>query len=46
MLQNIRDKSQSWISKALVGLIVVLLAFTGFEAIFNNPGNQIGRAHV
>lgn len=46
MLQNIRDKSQSWISKALVGLIVVLLAFTGFEAIFNNPGNQQTAAKV
>lgn len=33
MLQNIRDNSQSWISKTIIGLVVVLMAFTGFDAI-------------
>ena len=34
MLQNIRDNSQGWIAKTIIGLIVVLMALTGFEAIF------------
>lgn len=35
MLQNIRDNSQGWIAKGIIGIIVVLLSFTGFEAITN-----------
>ncbi|MHC8338461.1 SurA N-terminal domain-containing protein [Pseudomonas sp. HLT2-19-2] len=34
MLQNIRDNSQGWIAKTIIGIIVVLMAFTGIEAIF------------
>lgn len=46
MLQNIRDNSQGWIAKTIIGLIIVLLALTGFEAIFNNVGNQQTAAEV
>ncbi|KXU38597.1 peptidylprolyl isomerase [Ventosimonas gracilis] len=34
MLQNIRDNSQGWIAKTIIGVIVLLLSLTGFEAIF------------
>jgi len=34
MLQNIRDNSQGWIAKSIIGVIVLLLSLTGFEAIF------------
>ena len=34
MLQNIRDNSQGWIAKTIIGVIVALLALTGFDAIF------------
>lgn len=46
MLQNIRDNSQSWIAKTIVGLIVVLMAFTGFEAIVNSGSNRNNAALV
>ena len=46
MLQNIRDKSQGWIAKAIIGLIVVLMAFTGFEAIFNSVTHNQTAAEV
>lgn len=46
MLQNIRDNSQGWISKTIIGIIVVLLALTGFEAIFNSAGNSRNAAEV
>jgi|GEM_PF-556682 len=35
MLQHIRDNSKGWIAKTIIGLIVVFLSFTGFDAIFN-----------
>jgi len=35
MLQNIRDNSQGWIAKTIIGVIVLLLSLTGFDAIFN-----------
>jgi len=35
MLQNIRDNSQGLIAKTIIGVIVLLLALTGFDAIFN-----------
>ena len=46
MLQNIRDNSQGWIAKTIIGLIIVLLALTGFEAILNGVGNQQTAAEV
>ena len=33
MLQNIRDNSQGWIAKTIIGVIIVLLSLTGFDAI-------------
>ncbi|WXL27572.1 SurA N-terminal domain-containing protein [Ectopseudomonas mendocina] len=39
MLQNIRDNSQGWIAKTIIGLIVVLLALTGVEAIFTSSNS-------
>lgn len=46
MLQGIRDRSTGWISKAIVGLIVVLLSFTGFEAIVRSTSNANNAAKV
>lgn len=46
MLQNIRDNSTGWISKTIVGLIVVLLSFTGFEAILSSTSNSNNAAKV
>ncbi|MBB3104518.1 SurA N-terminal domain-containing protein [Azomonas macrocytogenes] len=46
MLQNIRDNSQGWIAKTIIGLIIMLMALTGIEAIFNQSGNQQKAAEV
>ena len=46
MLQNIRDNSQGWIAKTIIGIIVVLLALTGFDAIFNAASNSRDAAEV
>jgi len=46
MLQNIRDNSQGWIAKTIIGIIVVLLALTGFDAIFNAASNSQTAAKV
>ncbi|RRV87071.1 SurA N-terminal domain-containing protein [Stutzerimonas stutzeri] len=46
MLQNIRDNSQGWIAKTIIGVIVVLLALTGFDAIFNAASNAQNAAEV
>lgn len=46
MLQNIRDNSQGWIAKTIIGVIVVLLALTGFDAIFNAASNSQNAAEV
>ncbi|MCG4453149.1 SurA N-terminal domain-containing protein [Pseudomonas sp. MMS21-TM103] len=46
MLQNIRDNSQGWIAKTIIGLIVVLLALTGIEAIFTGTSNSQNAAEV
>ena len=40
MLQRIRDNSQGWIAKTIIGLIVLLMALTGVEAIFNSSGSR------
>src|SRR5690554_1759270 len=46
MLQNIRDHSTGWISKSIIGLIVVLFAFTGFDAIIGATSNSNNAAKV
>lgn len=46
MLQNIRDNSQGWIAKTIIGVIVVLMAFTGVEAIFQATTNSQNAAKV
>lgn len=46
MLQDIRDKSQGWIAKTIIGLIVVLLALTGVEALFNTSASDRTVAEV
>jgi peptidyl-prolyl cis-trans isomerase D len=46
MLQNIRDNSQGWIAKTIIGVIVMLLALTGFDAIFNAASNSRNAAEV
>lgn len=46
MLQNIRDNSQGWIAKTIIGLIVVLLALTGIEAVFTGTSNSQNAAKV
>ncbi|WP_137807502.1 SurA N-terminal domain-containing protein [Pseudomonas sp. G(2018)] len=46
MLQNIRDNSQGWIAKTIIGVIVVLMALTGFDAIFQATTNKNEAAQV
>ena len=46
MLQNIRDNSRCWIAKIIIGLIVMLIAFTGFEAIVTGTSNRNNAADV
>ena len=46
MLQNIRDNSQGWIAKTIIGVIIMLLALTGFDAIFNAASNSRNAAEV
>ncbi|HBX53831.1 MAG TPA: peptidylprolyl isomerase [Pseudomonas sp.] len=46
MLQNIRDNSQGWIAKTIIGIIVALLALTGVEAIFTGTSNSQNAAEV
>ena len=46
MLQNIRDNSQGWIAKTIIGVIIVLLALTGFDAIIQSTSNSRTAAEV
>lgn len=46
MLQNIRDNSQGWIAKTIIGIIVALLALTGVDAIFTSTSNSQNAASV
>ncbi|MCF4998202.1 peptidylprolyl isomerase [Pseudomonas syringae] len=46
MLQNIRDNSQGWIAKTIIGVIVVLMALTGFDAIFQAASHTNEAAQV
>jgi len=46
MLQNIRDNSQGWIAKTIIGVIVALMALTGFDAIFQATTSRNDAAKV
>ncbi|WP_341305254.1 SurA N-terminal domain-containing protein [Pseudomonas sp. TMP25] len=46
MLQNIRDNSQGWIAKTIIGIIVALLALTGVDAIFTSTSNSQNAGQV
>lgn len=46
MLQNIRDNSQGWIAKTIIGVIVVLMALTGVDAIINVSSDRNKAAEV
>jgi len=46
MLQNIRDNSQGWIAKTIIGVIVALMALTGFDAIFQATSHSKDAAKV
>jgi peptidyl-prolyl cis-trans isomerase D len=46
MLQNIRDNSQGWIAKTIIGVIVILMALTGFDAIFQAASHSKDAAQV
>ena len=46
MLQNIWDNSQGWIAKAIIGVIVVLMALTGFDAIIQSTSHSRTAAEV
>lgn len=46
MLQNIRDNSQGWIAKTIIGVIVALMALTGFDAIFKATTHKNEAAKV
>lgn len=46
MLQNIRDNSQGWIAKTIIGVIVMLMALTGFDAIVRSTGHTGEAAEV
>ena len=46
MLQNIRDNSQGWIAKTIIGLMVVLMALFGVDQIFQSASNAQDAAEV
>jgi len=46
MLQNIRDNSQGWIAKTIIGLMVVLMALFGVDQIFQSTSNAQDAAEV
>jgi len=46
MLQNIRDNSQGWIAKTIIGVIIALMALTGFDAIFRATSHSQDAAKV
>ncbi|KAF1056500.1 MAG: Peptidyl-prolyl cis-trans isomerase D [Pseudomonas delhiensis] len=46
MLQNIRDNSQGWIAKTIIGVIVALMALTGFDAIIRATHHENVAAKV
>lgn len=46
MLQNIRDNSQGWIAKTIIGIMVVLMALFGVDQIFQSVSNSQDAAEV
>src|SRR5690554_1544758 len=46
MLQNMRDKAQSWVAKVIVGVIVLVFAMTGWESISRFSSNEQKAAEV
>lgn len=46
MLQNMRDKAQSWVAKVIVGAIVLVFALTGWESISRFTSNEQKAAEV
>lgn len=46
MLQNMRDKAQSWVAKVIVGVIVLVFALTGWESISRFTSNEQKAAEV
>ncbi len=46
MLQNIRDNSQGWIAKTIIGVIIALMALTGFDALFSATSTKQDAAKV
>jgi peptidyl-prolyl cis-trans isomerase D len=46
MLQNIRDNSQGWIAKTIIGIIIALMALTGFDALFTATSTSQDAAKV
>jgi len=46
MLQNIRDNSQGWIAKTIIGVIIALMALTGFDALFRATSTSQDAAKV
>ncbi|WP_426141776.1 SurA N-terminal domain-containing protein [Pseudomonas sp. DWP3-1-2] len=46
MLQNIRDNSQGWIAKTIIGVIIALMALTGFDALFTATSTKQDAAKV
>ena len=46
MLQNIRDNSQGWIAKIIIGVMVVLMALFGVDQIFQSVSNSQDAAEV
>ncbi|SDS11237.1 peptidyl-prolyl cis-trans isomerase D [Halopseudomonas litoralis] len=46
MLQNMRDKAQSWVAKVIVGVIVLVFALTGWESISRFTSNDDKAAEV
>ncbi|WP_268898587.1 SurA N-terminal domain-containing protein [Halopseudomonas xiamenensis] len=46
MLQNMRDRAQSWVAKVIVGVIVLIFALTGWESISRFTSNDQKAAEV
>lgn len=48
MLQSIRDRSQSWIAKVIIGAVVIALALFGVESLiglFGQSGDEVAKVN-